>query len=189
MARTISVTEARDNFPALVRQVGASGEAVIVTSRNQPKVVIMDYETFQRQRELQEEGARSLLKRRVEETLSLIESTREAPDSVALYLLTGTLGEYTREMWLAGRAISRPVRSLATTLHNAIVNLQEGGEQLTLEQLDWLVKVVPLLLEPNLTIEKVTEADRQLLAVGLDAVFPIEGDLVYLYEGSLEDEP
>jgi prevent-host-death family protein len=189
MARTISVTEARDNFPALVRRVSASKEALIVTSRNQPRVVIVDYETFQRQRELQEEGARSLLKRRVEETLSSIESTREAPDSTALYLLSGTLEQYTREMWLAGRAISRPVRSLATTLHNAIANLREGGDQLTLEQLDRLVEVVPLLLEPNLTIEKVAEADRQLLAVGLDAVFPIEGDLVSLYESSPEDEP
>ena len=188
MARTISVTEARDNLPALVRQVNASGEALIITSRNQPRAVIVDYETFQRQRELQEEGARSLLKRRVEETLSSIESTREAPDSMALYLLTETLEQYTREMWLAGRAISRPVRSLATTLHNATVNLREGGEQLTLEHLDRLVEVIPLLLEPDLTVEKVAEADQQLLAVGLDAVFPIEGDLVSLYEGPPDDE-
>jgi prevent-host-death family protein len=59
MPQTISVTEARDNFPALVRRVAEQDEAVVVTSHNQPKAVLMRWETYQAQQQAQSEGALS----------------------------------------------------------------------------------------------------------------------------------
>ena len=188
MYRTMSVTQARDNFPALVRQVASSEKPVIITRRNQPKVVVLDYETFQQRQRIQVESARALLQRLVEEALRLIESTREAPDSVALQLFLGSFEQQTRDMWLTGRSISRPVRSLATVVHNGILNLRRGGEQPTISQLDTLAEVLPLLLKPDLSIEEVAEADLRLLNVGLNAVFPVEGDLVSLYERPFEED-
>ena len=58
MPQTMSVTEARDNFPALVCRVAEQDESVVVTSHNQPKVVVMRWETYQAQQQAQMEGAR-----------------------------------------------------------------------------------------------------------------------------------
>jgi prevent-host-death family protein len=49
MTHTVSVTEARDNFPALVRQVAEQDEPVVITNRNQPRVVMLRWETYQQQ--------------------------------------------------------------------------------------------------------------------------------------------
>lgn len=57
MPQTMSVTEARDNFPALVRRVAEQDESVVVTSHNQPKVVVMRWETYQTQQQAQRVGA------------------------------------------------------------------------------------------------------------------------------------
>lgn len=184
MARTISVTEARDNLPALVRQVNASGEALIITSRNQPRAVIVDYETFQRKRELQEEGARSLLNRLLGQAEQFVESTLEGyrPDSLELSLFLETFQDMARALWEACRLLDKPRRMLAVNLMDAVLNFRESGEQLTPAHLKALAEILPLLQREDLTIDEVAEADRQLLAAGLDAVFPIEGDLASLYE-------
>lgn len=184
MARTISVTKARDSFPALVRQVSASGEAFIVTSRNQPKVVIVDYETFQRQRELQKEGARSLLNRLLSQAEQFTESTLEGyrPDSLELSLFLETFQDMARTVWETCRLLDKPRRMLAVNVMDAILNFRESGEQLTPDHLKALAEVLPLLRREDLTVDEVAEADRQLLAAGLDAVFPVEGDLVSLYK-------
>ncbi|MEZ4730430.1 MAG: hypothetical protein R3E79_25170 [Caldilineaceae bacterium] len=49
-------------------------------------------------------------------------------------------------------------------------------------ELETVAEVMTLFRRENLTMDDVAEADRTLLAHGLDAFFPVQGDLVSLYE-------
>ena len=175
MPRTVSVTEARNNFSALVRQVAGRDEPVVVTSRNQPLVVIVRWETYQHQRDLQVEGARHRLEALVTQMGQLASSMREAyaPDSLDLAQGTGELLALARRAWVVCRSLDRPRRHLASVLADGLLNLVDEGGKLTLEQIDRMLATLPLLVRGDLTTEEVAAADLALAEVGLDSVFPI----------------
>jgi hypothetical protein len=56
-----------------------------------------------------------------------------------------------------------------------------GERQLQLAQLEPLATVVDLLNRDQLTMDDAADADRYLLAHGLDAFFLVHGDLVSCY--------
>ncbi len=190
MPRTMSVTEARDNFPALVRQVSGSQEEVVITSRNRPQVVILDYEAFQRRRELEEKGARSLLEQTLTRAEQWVGGTLEGyrPDRFELSHFLASLESVLRSLWEICRSLDKPRRMLAVNILDAVLNLRAGDELLTPAHLTALAEVLPLLRRENLTVDDVAAADRRLLAAGLSPVFPVEGDLASLYEPSEEDD-
>ena len=179
MPRTMSVTEARDNFPALVRQVAGRDEPVVVTSGNQPQVVIVRWETFHHERDLQVEGARHRLEALVTQMGQLAGGMREAyaPDSLDLVQGTGDLLALARRAWVVCRSLDKPRRHLASALADGLLNLVEGGRKLTLEQLDRMLATLPLLGRGDLTAEEVAAADLALAEAGLDSVLPIGDEL------------
>jgi prevent-host-death family protein len=182
MSQTISVTKARDNFPALVRQVAEQDEPVVVTSRNQPQVVLVRWKTYQAQQTLQSEAAAHRLHMLAQEMLTVATTLQEAYRPYSYDLAQGTqeLQTMAREAWATCRLLDKPRRHLALTLSDALLNLGEAAVSLT--QLEKLIQIIPLLSKNDVSLSEVAEADRTLHAVGLDAVPPIGDDLVALYE-------
>jgi len=191
MPRTMSVTEARDNFPALVRRVADGGEPVVITRRNEPKVILFDYAAYQRQQALWEKNRQVILDQHLTLAERMVESTLEGyrPDSMDVALFPETFEHVIHDVWQICRGIDKPHRMLAITLLDAIINLREGGERLTREHLETLSDVLPLLRREYLTVDEVVEADRRLLAAGLNAVWSIEDEsFVSLYERDWDEE-
>ena len=58
LERRLSVTETRNRLPALVGEIAEGKGEVVITTRNDPKAVILDYEVFLRHRRLRAQGAR-----------------------------------------------------------------------------------------------------------------------------------
>ena len=189
MPKTMSVTEARDKFPALVRQVAGRDEPVVVTSRNQPRVVILRWETYQHQRNLQAEGARHRLAALVEKMEQLAASLHEAyePDSLDLRQGTKDLLALSRQAWKVCRSLDKPRRHLASALADGLLGLVEAERWPTQDQLEQVLSTLPLLGQEELTNEEVAAADLTLDEVGLESVFPVSDDLVSLYEPSAEE--
>jgi prevent-host-death family protein len=189
MPETMSVTEARDNFPSLVRQVAGRDEPVVVTSRNRPQVVIMRWETFQRQQNLQVEGARHRLQSLASQMEQLAASLREAyvPDSLDLSQGTQDLLILARQAWIVCRSLDKARRHLASTLTDGLLNLMDEGKLLTPEQLDQILAALLLLQQENLTNKDVAQADLALAQVGLDSVFPIGDELASQYKPIAEE--
>ncbi len=184
METTVSVTQARDNLPSLIRQASSGSSPVVITNRNQPQVVILGYKAYQRSQRLALSGAHSLLKQLVAQAQALLAEAREGlePDSVEYAMFLDTLQEIARQVWEAARLLGKPYRILGVTILSAILNRRESGQALSDPQLEALSSTLSLLLEDELDLENVGQADQQLLTVGLDAVFPVEGDLASLYE-------
>jgi hypothetical protein len=61
--------------------------------------------------------------------------------------------------------LDKPRRHLSSALADGLLNLVEGGEWITLDQLDRLLDTLPLLRKGNLTIDEVAEADAMLARV------------------------
>ena len=181
MSQTISVTQARDNFPALVRQVAEQDTAMVVTSRNQPRVVLVRWETYQQQQQFQHEAAEHRLQTLVPEMLTLAATLQETyrPHSYDLIHGTQELQVLARQAWLISRFLDKPRRLLATAISDALLNLE--GDTLSLAQLAQLIHILPLLQRKTLPLSAVAEADRTLHAVGLNGMPTIEDDLVSLY--------
>jgi PHD/YefM family antitoxin component YafN of YafNO toxin-antitoxin module len=179
MPKTMSVKEARDNFPALVRQVAGRNEPVVVTSCNQPQVVILQWEMYQHGRDLQVEGARHRLEALVAEMDQLAAGLREAyaPDSLDLVHGTDDLLTLARQAWMVCRSLDKPRRHLASALADGLLALVGKGRVLTLDQLDRVLDTLPLLRREDLSIEEVAAADLALAEVGLDSVFPVDDEL------------
>ncbi len=97
-------------------------------------------------------------------------------------MLLDTLQEIARQVWEITRLLGKPYRILGVTILNAVLNHRVSDQVLSAPQLETLGSTLSLLLQDELSLERVGPADQQLLAVGLNAVFPIEGDLVSLYE-------
>lgn len=175
MPRTMSVTEARDSFPAVVRQVAGRGEPVVVTSRNRPHVVILRWESYQHDRDLLVEGVRHRLEALLSQMEGLAAGLHEAyvPDSLDLVHGTADLLALARRAWVLGRWLDQARRHLASTLADGLLNLVGAGGKLSLDQLDRVLATLPLLRREDLTIEEVAAADLALAEVGLDAVFPM----------------
>jgi prevent-host-death family protein len=184
METTVSVTQARDNLPTLIRQVRSGAPPVVITNRNQPQVVILGYEAYQRSQHLALSGAHNLLQQLVAQAQTLLGEAREGlePGSVESALYLDTLQEIARRVWEVTRLLGKPQRMLGVTILSAILNYRESGQALSEPQLEALSGALSLLLEDELDLEKVGQADQRLLETGLDAVFPVEGDLASLYE-------
>ena len=190
MPRTMSVTEARDKFPALVRQVAGRGEPVVVTSRNQPQVVILRWETYQHQRDLQLEGARHRLAALVAQMEQLAAGLHEAyaPDSFDLAHGSKDLLALSRQAWRLCHLLDKPRRHLASALTDGLLGLVEEERRLTCGQLEQIVGTLPLLGRDNLTNEEISAADLALAKAGLDSVPAIGDELAPLYEPDTSTE-
>lgn len=189
MSQTLSVTEARDNFPALVRRVAEQDESVIVTSHNQPRVVLLRWETYQEQQQLQVEGATYRLQSLVTEiehgAASLYEAFR--PNSLELAQGVQELATLARDAWKTCRLLDPGRRHLAGLLADSLLNLMESGDQLTRDQLAQWMTFIPLLRQADLTNEMVANVDRTLAEAGLSSVFPISSELVIHYHAMPEE--
>lgn len=175
MPQTMSVTEARDNFPALVRRVAERDEPVVVTSHNQPKAVLLRWETYQAQQQAHSEAARYRLARCVTEMERLAGGLLEAFSPHSLELTQGTqdLLGLAREAWSISRLLETPRRLLASLLTDVLLILLDRHEQLTERQLTRLLAAIPVLGQAELTTEMVAKVDQALLEVGLTSIFPL----------------
>ena len=189
MSQTISVTEARDNFPALVRRVAEHDEAVVVTSHNQPRIVLLRWETYQEQQQQQVEEAHYRLQS------LLVETGREAVGLQAAFLVGSLelvqgvqeLETLAHEAWKACRFLDTPRRHLAGVLADSLLNVTESRVQLTREQLAQWTTFLPLLRQADLTNEVVANVDRTLAEVGLSSIFPLNSELVTYYQPTPEE--
>jgi len=90
MERRLSVTEARSRLPTLVGEVAEGKGEVVITTRNEPKAVIVGYEAFQRQRRLRVQGAWHIMAELVADAQALVETAQEGcrgegePDFISL---------------------------------------------------------------------------------------------------------
>ncbi len=130
--------------------------------------------------------AHNLLEQLAAQAQALLAEARKGlePDSVENAVFLDTLQEIARQVWEAARLPGKPYRILGVTILSAILNHRENGQALSEPQLEALSSALSLLLEDKLDLEMVGQADRQLLTVGLDAIFPVKGDLASLYEAT-----
>jgi len=190
MPQTISVTEARDQFPALVRRVAEQDEPIVVTSHNQPKAVLVRWETYQAQQQAQIEGARYRLAHCATTMEQLAGGLLEVyrPNSFDLEHGTQDLLRLAREAWTITRLLDAPRRDLASLLTDVLLILLEHGEQLTEAQLTRLLAAIPLLRQDDLTDAIVAKMAQDLLEVGLSSIFPMDDAEVAQYL-ALTEEP
>lgn len=190
MPQTMSVTEARDQFPALVRRVAEQDEPIVVTSHNQPKAVLMRWETYQAQQQAQIEGARFRLAHCVTTMEQIGGGLLEAyrPNSFDLEHGTQALLQLAREAWTITHLLELPRRDLAALLTDVLLILLEQKGQLTEGQLERLLATIPLLRQDDLTDAQVAKLAQGLLEVGLSSIFPMNDDAVAQYL-ALAEEP
>jgi len=192
MDRMLSVTEARSQLPALVKEVVEQDNPVIISTWNQPQVVIVAYEKFVRQQELITLGAKYQLHLLVNKGQSLLEETLEGSVSGdgGLYLFWRSFGKIMREAWELADTFSKPHAMLAFQLLGLSERCLQSDCMLEIEQLQIVAKVLKYLTQSKLTDEDVAEIDRYLLMHKIDARFPlyVEGDLNVLYESEHEPE-
>jgi prevent-host-death family protein len=187
MGRRLSVTEARSQLPLLVKEVAEGNDQIVITTRNEPKAIIIGYDTFQRQQRLRRQGVQHIMIELVGEAQALLQATQEScrgagePD---LYLFLVNFEGLMRKIWEAAEEVSQAHALIASELLDATLIYLAGEDQLRPEQLEPLARVIPLLLHNNLTMKDAAEADRTLVTHGINAMFPIHGDLVSRYEES-----
>lgn len=189
LERRLSVTETRNRLPALVGEIAEGKGEVVITTRNEPKAVIVDYEAFLRHRRLRMQGARHVVVELVADAQALLQATQEScrgagePD---LYLFLVSLEELLRDIWEAAEEISPAHASIASELLDATRLYMAGEDRLRPEQLPALAEALTLLTRDELTMVEAVATDRRLLSHGINPMFPVQGDLVSLYE---EKEP
>ncbi len=99
--------------------------------------------------------------------------------------LYGFLIQFERIMhctWVAAETVSEAHASVASELLDISRIYLAGERQLQPAQLKPLATVVDVLTHDDLTMDDAAETDRYLLAHGLDAFFPVHGDLLSYYE-------
>ncbi|MCB0123390.1 MAG: hypothetical protein KDE58_14140, partial [Caldilineaceae bacterium] len=109
------------------------------------------------------------------------ESCREAGDP-DLYLFLVNFEEIMHNIWETAEEISPAHAALASELLDISRIYLAGEAQLQPKQLEPLTEVLRLLVRDQLTMADAAEADRYLLTHGLNALFPVHGDLATLYE-------
>lgn len=191
MSHTVSVTEARDNFPALVRRVVEQAEPVIVTSRSRPSVVLLPWTTYQQNQRFQVEGAEHRLQQLVTEmeqtAAALCESLQ--PNSLDWAQGLEELAMLARETWTTCRLLDNPARRhLASLLSDTLLNSVEQDSRLTPQQLSLFLAILPRLRQRNLTNELVAQAELLLAEAGLSSIFPISDQLAAQYQPADEEQ-
>ena len=89
------------------------------------------------------------------------------------------------DLWETTEAVSEAHASLASELLDISRIYLAGERELQPTQLAPLAAVMTLFRHENLTLADVAAADRTLLDHGLDAFFPIHGDLADLLDNDL----
>jgi prevent-host-death family protein len=191
MPHTVSITEARDNFPALVRQVVEQAEPVIVTSRSRPSVVLLPWTTYQQNQRFQVEGAEHRLQQLVTEmeqtAAALCEGSQ--PDTLDWTQGLDELAMLASEAWRICRMLDNPARRhLSSLLSDTLVNNVEQDSRLTPQQLSLFLGVLSSLRQRDLTNEAVIQADLLLAEAGLSSIFPISDGLAAQYQPADEEQ-
>ncbi len=190
MGRTLNLTEVRSRLSTLVKEVVESNDQVVITTRNEPQAIIMSYQAYQRQQRLRTQGAQHLMGQLVQEAEALLQATIEScrgAGEADLYLFIVHFEQLMHDLWETAEAVSEAHASLASELLDISRIYLAGEAQLQPTQLETLAAVMTLFRHENLTMDDVAEADRTLLAHGLDAFFPVHGDLVSLYENQADE--
>lgn len=137
-------------------------------------------------------GKLDVLAELVAEAQALLQMAQEGcrgegePD---LYLFLVNFAELLRDIWEAAEEVSQAHASIASELLDACQIYLAGEERLHPEQLRPIAEVLAWLTRDELTMKDAAEADRYLLAHGINAMFPVQGDLASLYEeGPLVEE-
>lgn len=185
MGRTLNLTEVRSRLSTLVKEVVESNDQVVITTRNEPQAIIMSYQAYQRQQRLRTQGAHHLMGQLVREVEALLQATIEScrgAGEADLYLFLVHFEQLMHDLWETAEAVSEAHASLSSELLDISRIYLAGEAQLQPTQLETVAEVMSLFHRENLTMADVAEADRTLLAHGLDAFFPVHGDLVSLYE-------
>lgn len=192
MDRKLSVSDVRSQLPTLVREVAQGNDEIVITTRNEPMAIIVGYEAFQRQRFLSAQGARHVVDQLVEEAQALIQATQEGcrgPGEADLYLFLISFESLIHRIWEAAEEVSTAHASIASLLLDASTIYRSGERQFHPQKLGPLADIITLLLRIELTMDDAAEADRHLLAHGINAFAPIHGDLNALYaESEAEQE-
>jgi hypothetical protein len=164
--------------------VAEQDETVVVTSHNQPRVVLVRWETYQEQQQLQADGAQYRLQSLLTEMERVAASLQEAfrPHSLEVVQGVQELATLAHEAWKTSRFLDTPCRHLAGVLSDSLLNVMESGGLLTHEQLVLWMTFIPLLRQTNLTNEVVANADRTLAEAGLSSMFPVGSELVTYYQ-------
>ncbi|MBV7337309.1 type II toxin-antitoxin system Phd/YefM family antitoxin [Chloroflexi bacterium TSY] len=192
MERRLNVTEARNQLPTLVKEVSEKNNQIIISTRNEPKAIIMGYDAFRQQQERLTKGARYRLPELMEKVQNLLEQTLEGcrgDGEPILYSFWTEMGRLMREAWELYEVTSRPHASIAFQLFELSERCITGDTMLKLEQLQSVSEVLTWLKQDKLTMENAAEMDRYLLQHDIDARYPayIDSDLNALYETD-EDE-
>jgi prevent-host-death family protein len=184
MQQTMSITDVRKNFPALVRQLSEGDEPIVVTNRNRPQAVLIGWETFERQERNNIIAGHVQLTTIVGRMVKLAGGLEEAHDATSVELQHGAedLLIMARQAWETSRSLPEPYPFLATLIADALENLLSWDEPITREQLATLYEILPLLSQETLEMAQVRSADLALLNVNLNAVAPMGDELTELYE-------
>ena len=184
MSQTMNFTEVSHNFPTLFHQISEKNSPVVVTNHNRPRLVLVPWEVYQDQQQLQAEGAEVRLQKLVQDMLGQAAVMYEAyrPDSYDLIHGTQHLLALARQAWETCRLLDMNRRYIASIIADGLLLWLEIENAVTEKQLETLLEVIPLLQKTNLTLEDVGDVDQTLFDVGLNAIFPIGDELVKLYD-------
>jgi prevent-host-death family protein len=192
MERILSLTQARSQLPALVKAAAESDEPIVISTRNEPKALLIGYQAFQRQQRLQREGARYYFKALLAKADLLLQTADENQYQVGapeLYLFLVQFEKIMYALWETAEAISQPHALVASQLCDLSRLYLAGEDQPQPTQFAPLLQIIHLLSRDTITMEEAAEADRYLLANGINTMPPIHNDFASLYEEAEEDEP
>jgi prevent-host-death family protein len=191
MQRIINLTEARSQLPALVKAAAESDEPIVITTRNEPKALLIGYEAFQRQQRLQREGVRYYFKALIAKAELLLQTADENQYQAGepeLYSFVLQFEKAMHDLWEVAETISRPHALIAAQLLVLSRLYRTGEDQPKPAQFAVLSKTVNLLSHDTLSMQDAAEADRYLLINGINTMPPIPGYFASLYEEPEEDE-
>lgn len=191
MERILNLTEVRSQLPALVKAAAESDETIVISTRNEPKALLIGYQAFQRQQRLQREGAPYYFKALLAKAELLLQTADEnqyQAGDTELYSFVLQFEKIMHDLWEVAETISRPHALIAAQLLVLSRLYRTGEDQPKPAQFAVLAKIVNRLGQDALSMQDAAEADRILLANGINTMPPIHNDFASLYEEPDEDE-
>ena len=146
--------------------------------------MLMSIQENQHQERLPIQTAPQRMTQLIKEVQALLHATQERgrdAEVVDLQTLLAHIEPLLHAIWQTAETVSEAHASVASELLDISRIYLAGEDQLQPEQLELLMTVIDLLNREHLTMDNAAEADRYLLAHGLDAFFPVHGDLTALY--------